>query len=80
MLQLLDDCSASSEEVSADLQSCEANYLSLIEPVENLRGSVSSRKQAIAGNSERTVNGANGLNAGNDPAASPAVLEIQGEN
>jgi methyl-accepting chemotaxis protein len=80
MLQLLDDCSSSSEEVSADLQSCEANYLSLVEPVENLRASVSSRKQPIANISERTVNGANVLNAGSDPAASPAVLEIQGEN
>ncbi len=47
MLQILEDCSARSDEVSAELQLCEENYLRLLGPVENLRESVTSRKQIL---------------------------------
>lgn len=84
MLQILEDCSARSDDVSAELQSCEANYLRLLEPVENLRESVAPLKQVltpIGNNGGNQMHGKNGFGPSKDTAVpAPELLEIQGEN
>jgi chromosome segregation ATPase len=79
MLQILDECSTRSDEVSAELQACEANYLRLLEPIENLSASVNSRKQIltpIVANGSKAPAAKNGHSA--DTAAD--TLALQGEN
>ncbi len=82
MLQILEDCSARSDEVSVELQSCEANYLRLLEPVENLRESVNTRKQVLApiGDDSTPIHEKNGMAASTDVVPATELLELQGEN
>lgn len=83
LLQILEDCSAKSDEVSAELQLCEANYLRLLEPVDNLREFVGTRKQVlspIGHNGELEMPSQNGGQNGNDGVHTADLLELQGEN
>ena len=83
MLLILEDCSARSDDVSAELQLCEANYLRLLEPVDNLREFVGTRKQVLSpleNNVEREMTSQNGGQTGSDAVHSADLLELQGEN
>lgn len=83
MVQIFEDCAARSDEVSAELQSCEANYLRLLEPLENLRESVAPRKQVLTPINNGAANGTNGhqgKHSGQEVAHAPGLLKLQGEN
>lgn len=81
-LQILEDCSARSDDVSAELESCEANYLRLLEPLENLSESGGPRKPVltpIEENGKRQMPHLNGLQAGNSDVQTAELLEFQGD-
>ena len=82
MLQILEDCSARSDEVSAELQACEANYLRLLEPLENLGASVTGRKQTpppVNGNGNKPAP-VESVPAIGEPVRTSDMLELLGEN
>lgn len=82
ILQILEDCSARSDDLSAELQSIETNYLQLFEPIENLVESISSRQRVlkpIGQNGDKKINSTNGL-PGKDAAHKSELMELQGEN
>ena len=57
-------------------------YLRLLEPVENLRESVNSRKQVltpIGDNGGKSMPGKNGMPSGKDAVHATELLELQGE-
>jgi methyl-accepting chemotaxis protein len=58
--QLLADCTARSEEVSAELHTCEASFAMLQEPLEAIRASVTSNKQVLNPIGHTPGNGTNG--------------------
>ena len=82
MMHIAEDCSARSDDLSAEMQSCEANYLRLLEPVENLRESVGQRKQVLTpvGNSNAPNGTRNGFPTAGDAPQTSDLLELQGEN
>lgn len=47
-IQVLEECAIRSEEIAAELKTCEANLEMLLEPVESLRETVATRKQTLS--------------------------------
>lgn len=79
-LQILEDCSARSDEVSAELESCETNYLRLLEPLENLCESVGPpAATTISGNGNRQMPNLKGQQGQNSNVQTAELLEFQGD-
>ncbi len=82
IFQILAEFSTRSDEMSAELQSCEENYLRLLGPLESLRESVAPSKNVLTPIGAKVQSGSadNGDLQVIDAAHASDLLELQGEN
>ena len=83
MMQILDDCSTRADDISAELRSCEENYVRLLKPLEDLNESPGGRRQVltpIAADDDKWKSANASPPPANDDVHPAPLLELQGEN